>query len=129
MKKIPVFLIIAFAVFFSCSPEDESGKITPSEIAYVHEDGSPIIAGECINPNSDYAIAITTKLNRKREAYKPTDVKYTLNGIEHVMTFSNDGTQLQYVKLASGINQAQIVGTNYKTQISYYSHDNFELVK
>jgi hypothetical protein len=127
--KVYIFLIFAFAIFFSCSEGDEVEKIVPVEISYVHEDGSPILAGECINPDSKYAIAITTKLNKKRSADKPTNVLYTVNGIEHVMTFFDHDTQLNSVVLVNGINQAQIVGTEYKAQISYYSHDDFELVK
>ena len=129
MKKVSFFLIIAFAVLGSCSPEDEPDKIVSAQIAYVHENGTAVLAGECISPNAGYAIAITPKFNKKRNSYTPTEVRYTLNGIEHVMIFSKSGRQLQNVKLANGINQAQIVGTNNKTQISLYSHDNFELVK
>lgn len=128
-NKVTAILIIVFAVFLSCSPDDESDSIITAEIAYVHKDGFPLSAGECINPDAEYAIAITAKFSTKRGSHTPTDVKYTLNGVEHVMTFSNDGTQLLSIQLIDGINQAQIVGTEYKTQISFYSHDDFELVR
>lgn len=128
-NKVAVLLTILLAVFSGCSPDDEPENIITAEIAYVHKDGFPISAGECINPDEEYAIAITAKFSKKRGSDNPTDVRYTLNGVEHIMTFSNDGTQLLAVKLIDGLNQAQIVGTDYKAQVSFFSHNDFELVR
>jgi hypothetical protein len=128
-NKAAVFLTIILAVFLSCSPEDEPENIITAEIAYVHKNGFPVSTGECINPDSEYAIAITAKFSKKRGSHKPVDIRYTINGVEHVMTFSDDGTQLLGVELVNGLNQAQIVGTDYKAQVSFFSHDNFELVR
>ncbi|WP_163400392.1 hypothetical protein [Flavobacterium fluviatile] len=128
-SKLAVFLTIVLAVFSGCSQDDEPENIITAEIAYVHKNGFPVSTGECINPDAEYAIAITAKFSNKRGSQKPQAVRYTINGVEHVMTFSQDGTQLLPVELVNGVNEAQIVGTNYKAQVSFFSHDDFELVR
>lgn len=128
-NKIAVFLTIVLAMLVSCSQEDEPENIVTAEIAYVHKNGFPVSTGECINPDAEYAIAITAKFSKKRGSDNPTVVRYTVNGVEHVMTFTEDGTQLLAVELVNGVNQAQIVGTDYKAQVSFFSHDDFELVR
>ncbi|PXY46030.1 hypothetical protein [Flavobacterium hydrophilum] len=128
-NKVAVFLTIVLAMLVSCSPEDEPQNIITAEIAYVHKNGFAVSTGECINPDEEYAIAITAKFSKKRGSDKPVAVRYTLNGVEHVMTFEQDGTQLLGVELINGVNQAQIVGTDYKAQVSFFSHDDFELVR
>ncbi|MFV5690718.1 hypothetical protein ACM55K_01695 [Flavobacterium sp. LT1R49] len=122
------FLITIIILFSSCSKEDEFKTISPTNITFVHEDGSAILLNECIKPNINYAVLITTK-SEGTGIFKTTKVEYTLNGVPYIMSFSSDGKQSNKIKLVDGINQAEIVGSYYKAYLYFGSHDNFELVE
>jgi hypothetical protein len=122
------FLIALITAFSSCSNEENFKTITPESIAFVHEDGSPIAQNECINPNTNYALLIKTS-SVGTGVFKSTKVEYTLNGLPYIMTFSNDGPQLNRIKLIDGNNKAEIVGSSYKAYIYIDPHNNFELVE
>jgi hypothetical protein len=121
------FLIAVLIAFSSCSNDDDFKTITPTSIAFVHEDGSPIAKNECINPNTRYAILIKTNSVGKG-AFQDTKILYTLNGVLNIMTFTKDGQQLKVIQLNDGNNVAEIVESNFKASLYFNSQDNFELV-
>jgi hypothetical protein len=129
-KKYKSFSILIglVIVLSSCSKEDEFKIIAPSSIAFVHEDGSALSEGECINPNTNYAVLVKTS-SEGSGIFEATTIEYTLNGVPFIMSFMSDGEQLNPIKLIDGQNKAQIVGTPYKAYLSFNTHDNFELVE
>ena len=121
-------IIIFIIVLSSCSNDEEFKTIAPASIAFVHEDGSALLQGECINPNTNYALLVKTN-SEGSGIFKATTIEYTLNGVPFIMSFMSDGEQLNPIKLVDGQNKAQIVGTPYKAYLSFNTHDNFELVE
>jgi hypothetical protein len=53
--------------------ETEFKTIAP--YAFVHEDGSALLQGECINPNANYAVLIKTN-SEGSGIFKSTKVEY-----------------------------------------------------
>ena len=102
--------------------------ITPSSIAFVYEDGSEIKPGSCINPNTNYAIAIKANLSGVDTAGKGLSVKYTFNNVPGEVTFFNSGVKIINVKLINGSNLAQINGTKQEASLIYKIQE-FELVE
>jgi len=120
--------IVFILVLSACSKDEQFKTITPANLSFVHEDGSPILQGECINPNTNYALLIKTN-SEGNGIFRSTKVEYTLNGVPYVMSFMSDGEQLNPIKLIDGYNKAEIVGTSYKAYIYFNTHNNFELVE
>lgn len=112
----------------SCSEEQEFKTITPASIAFVHEDRSPLLEGECIDPNTNYALLVKTNVEGTG-IFKSTKIEYTLNGVPFIMSFMSDGEQINPIQLIDGQNKAQIVGTPYKAYLIFNTHENFELVE
>ena len=128
MKNITFgFLIALMATFSSCSNDDDFKTITPASINFVHQDGSPIVPNECINPTTNYALLIKTTSTGKG-AFKATTIEYTFNGTPNVIAFSSDEPQLIGVQLNAGYNIAEIVKSDYRAILYFNSHENFELV-
>lgn len=121
-------LITLLMVFLSCSKDEEFTIISPTNISFVHEDGSKISINECINPNGKYAVLIetTSKGNGK---YKIIVVEYTVNGALYSMTFLKEGAQICPITLAAGQNTAQISGSALTSNIQYIAQGDFELVE
>lgn len=129
MKHKSYSILIAFIIVLSsCSKDEQFKTITPASIAFVHEDGSALLQGECVNPNTNYALLIKTN-SEGNGAFKPTKIEYTLNGVPFIMSFMSDGQQFNPIKLIDGPNKAEIVGSSYKAAIYFNTHDNFELVE
>lgn len=128
MKNITFsFLLVVMTAISSCSNNDDLKTITPASINFVHQDGSPIAANECINPTTNYALLIKTNSSGKG-AFQATTMEYTFNGTPYVITLSNDEPQLIGIKLNAGYNIAEIVKSDYRAILYFNSHDNFELV-
>jgi hypothetical protein len=121
-------IITIIILFSSCTKEDEFKTISPTNISFVHEDGSAILQNECIKSNINYAVLIKTT-SEGIGVFKTTKVEYTINGVPYIMSFSSDGNQLNKIKLVDGINQAEIVGSYYNASLYFGTHDNFELVE
>lgn len=129
MKHKTYTILIAFIIVLSsCSKDEQFKTIAPASIAFVHEDGSALLQGECINPNTNYAVLIKTN-SEGSGIFKSTKVEYTLNGVPYIMSFMSDGQQLNPIKLIDGQNKAEIVGSSYKAYIYFNTHENFELVE
>lgn len=129
MKYLSFSLLIMLSVVIpSCSTEQRFKTISPKSILFVHEDGTPLLQDECINPNTNYALLIKTTSDGDG-IFRVTKIEYTLNGVPYVMSFSSDGEQLNKIKLIDGDNKAEILGSSVKTYLYFNSHENFELVK
>lgn len=129
MKHIIYSLFTLFIlVLSSCSNEEQFQTIVPASISFVHEDGSALLQGECINPTTNYAILIKTN-SEGNGVFIPTQIEYTLNGVLYVMSFISDGEKSNTIQLISGQNKAEIVGTSLSAFIYFNTHDNFELVE
>jgi len=115
-------------VFSGCGKDEEFITITPDFIAFAHADGTPITAGECINPFESYAVLIKTKSEGKG-SFKTRVVEYTVNGASHSMTFMRDGTQVNKITLIEGLNIAQIVESGYVATLNFANQGDFELVE
>lgn len=129
MKHKSFSILIAFIIMLSsCSKEDGFKTIVPASISFVHEDGSAILQGECINPNTNYVVLIKTN-SEGSGVFKSTKIEYTLNGVPFIMSFMSDGQQLNPIKLINGENKAEIIGTPFKAYLSLNVNTNFELVE
>ena len=124
--KLYILSIGLFLIFISCSKE-ELRTINPNQIAFVHEDGTPILPNECINSNTSYAIAITTK-GEGYGTYIPIKVNYSINGVPYIMSFSTEGTKLDNIILVDGLNKAEITGSSFNTSLNFNAHSEFEIV-
>jgi hypothetical protein len=114
MKFKSFGILIAFIIVLtSCSQDQEFKTIAATSIAFVHKDGSPLVQGECINPNTNYAVLVKTS-SEGSGIFEATTIEYTLNGVPFIMSFMSDGEQLNPIQLIDGQNKAQIVGTPYK---------------
>lgn len=102
--------------------------ITPTSISFVYEDGSEIKPGSCINPNTNYAIAINANLSGVDTSGKGLPIKYTFNNVPAEVTFFNSGVKVINVKLINGKNLAQITGTMQEASLIYKVQE-FELVE
>jgi hypothetical protein len=125
--KLGIQSIALVLVFISCTKQEELITIVPNKIAFVHENGTPILYNECINPNSKYAIAISTK-GEGNGNFSPKNVAYSINGVPYSMSFARDGTQLFSVVLVDGINKAEITATSFNTTLNFNAHTEFEIV-
>lgn len=102
--------------------------ITPTSISFVYEDGSEIKPGSCINPNTNYAIAINANLTGIDTSGKGLSIKYSFNNVPGEVTFLNSGVKIVNVKLVNGTNLAQITGTKQEASLIYKVQE-FELVE
>lgn len=127
-NKLFKVTILFLIILTSCSKDEEFKTISPSSISFVHQDGSPILQGECINPNTNYAILIKTNATGDGD-FRNTKIEYTLNGVPLVMSFNKDGEQLNPIKLVDGNNTAEIIGGGFKINLYYNTHNNYELVQ
>lgn len=125
--KLYLCSIGLFLIFISCTNQQEFKTIIPNKIAFVHENGDPILSNECINPNTKYAIAITTKVEGNG-IFTPTKVAYLINGIPYFMSFNSDGTKLNNVILVDGLNKAEIIDTPFIIYQYFNAHNEFEIV-
>ena len=125
--KLCIVSIGLFLIFISCTNQQEFKTIIPNKIAFVHENGTPILSNECINPNTRYAIAISTK-GEGNGSFTPINVAYSINGVPYSMLFTSDGTQLYNIVLVDGINKAEITATSYNTKLNFNTHTEFEIV-
>lgn len=129
MKRTSYFILITFIIFLSSCSKDEQFKIiTPTSIAFVHVDGSALLQGECIKPNTNYAVLIKT-IAEGSGVFKSTKIEYTVNGIPYIISFTSDGTKSNPIQLISGQNKAEIVGTSHSAYMYFNTHDNFEVVE
>jgi hypothetical protein len=129
-------LLVILALFSSCKkdkiivPEISTSTIstlTIVDIAFVYENGSAIEAGACINPNTNYAIAITTK-SQGLGTPKESIVKYIFNGNISEISFLNEGTKIMKIALINGINVAQLVENKQETKLVLKLQTDFEQV-
>jgi|LakMenEpi03Aug12_release.lakeMendotaPanAssembly.Ray.scaffolds.fasta_scaffold37121_3 hypothetical protein len=102
--------------------------ITPKSIAFVYEDGSEIKPGSCINPSTNYAIAINATISGVDTSGKGLSIKYSFNSTPGEVTFFNSGVKIVNVKLVNGTNLAQITGTKQEASLIYKVQE-FELVE
>ncbi len=117
--------ILIFAAV-GCKKESSQPTLTAQSIAFVYENGTPIEPGACIKPTTNYAIAITTKLNGTSNG-NPISVRYTLNGVADEISFTNGGTLIKKVTLINGLNVAQTIDTKQEAHI-FLDMQEFELV-
>ena len=124
-------LLVIFALFSSCKKSKiivpDNTTLTIVDIAFVYENGSDIEAGACINPNTNYAIAITTK-SQGQGTPKESIVKYVFNGNISEISFSNEGTKIKKVALINGLNMAQLVETKQEAKLILKLQTDFEQV-
>jgi hypothetical protein len=132
-----ISILIGFIIVLSSCSKDENGNevpvqqfktITATSIAFVHEDGSALLQGECVNPDTNYAILIKTSSGGSGD-FKTTVIEYTFNSITYQMSFSSDGEQMNQIKLIYGLNKAGIVGADYKTELYFSAAETFELLE
>ena len=129
MKTKNSFLLLLLVMaFFSCSPDEEPNVMSPSNISFVHADGTAIAENECINLNMKYAIKVETTSKFKTKG-QPLRVDYTVNGVVYTMNFSIKGAQIIPIVLVEGDNLAQILGSDYKAYLKYQGQGDFELVE
>lgn len=137
LVRLLFFLLFSF-VFVSCKKEEapEPIPITPStqntslvstNISFVYENGNPIEAGGCINPATNYAIAISVKFNGAIPS-NGIKIKYTYNGISDEMTFLADEIKTKKIALTSGKNTAIITDTKQEAAIILVTQE-FEVVE
>jgi hypothetical protein len=86
------------------------------------------LQGECVNPNSKYAIAVETSSGGSGD-FKATEIEYTFNDVQYKMSFLTNGKQINPIQLIYGLNKAGIVGGNYKAELYFSAPENFELVE
>ena len=129
MKNLFLYLLFTSGLLLqSCSKQLNGGAatITQTNISFVYENGLPIDAGACINPTSNYAIAISAKISGT-----PTSgglgVKYSFNGVENEVFFTSNSTQVKKVTLAKGQNIAQLT-ISKKEATLYMAIQEFEIV-
>jgi len=128
-----VFCFTFLVVLSSCKKEVSETEsipftITPTSISFVYEDGSEIKPGSCINPNTNYAIAINANLSGVDTSGKGLSVKYSFNSVPGEVTFFNTGVKIINIKLINGTNLAQITGTKQEASLIYKVQE-FELVE
>ena len=117
--------ILIFAAV-GCKKESSQPTLTMQSIGFVYESGTPIEPGACIKPTTNYAIAITTKLNGTPNGNQ-ISVRYTLNGVADEISFTNGGTLIKKVTLINGLNVAQTIDTKQEAHI-FLDMQEFELV-
>jgi hypothetical protein len=119
------------ALFSSCKKDKiiapEISTLSIVDIAFVYENGSNIEAGACINPNTNYAIAITTK-SQGLGTPKESIVKYVFNGNISEISFLNEGTKIKKIALINGLNVAQIIENKQETKLVLKLQTDFEQV-
>ncbi len=133
--RLLFFLLFSF-VFVSCKKEEAPEPTTPSaentalvstNISFVYENGNPIEAGGCINPATNYAIAISVKFNGAIPS-SGIKLKYTFNGTSDEMTFLADGVKTKKIALIGGKNTAIITDTKQEAAIILVTQE-FEVVQ
>jgi hypothetical protein len=124
-------LLVIFALFSSCKKDKiiapELSTLAIVDIAFVYENGSVIEAGACINPNKNYAIAITTK-SQGSGTPKESIIKYVFNGVISEISFANEGTKTKNIALVNGLNEAQLVETKQAAKLILKLQSDFEEV-
>ena len=124
-------LLMILALFSSCKKDKiiapEISTLSIVDIAFVYENGSNIEAGACINPNTNYAIAITTK-SQGLGTPKESIVKYVFNGNISEISFLNEGTKIKKIALINGLNVAQIIENKQETKLVLKLQTDFEQV-
>lgn len=105
--KLYSIVFVILILFSNCSKDDELEILNP-EIVFVHQDGSTVVSGECIDSKEQYALQITIK-SKSRGTFKPIKVDYTLNGIVKSVIFTELGTRTVPVSFIDGMNIVQIV--------------------
>ena len=124
-------LLVIFALFPSCKKDKiiapEFSTLAIVDIAFVYENGSVIESGACINPNKNYAIAITTK-SQGLGTPKESIVKYIFNGVSSEISFTNEGTKTKKIALINGLNVAQLVETKQEAKLVLNLQTDFEQV-
>ena len=128
MKNILYLLTTCCLLLQSCSKNlgDGTAGITQANISFVYENGLPIESGACINPSTNYAIAISAKLTGMPPS-GGLGVKYTFNGVENELFFNSNSTQIKQVTLIKGLNTAQL-SVSKKESTLYLAVQEFELV-
>ncbi len=135
--KTKYYYIMGMCLCFiiSCSKNDDATapppieveSFDPVDIKFVHDDGTDIIAGDCISPNEAYAIQITTTRNSNGTT-SVSKVEYTINGALYSMSFSEAGTKRNPITLVDGGNIAELTVTAKADEVFYVIQDDFELV-
>jgi hypothetical protein len=124
--KLYGFLGILLMTISSCSKDEIT--LNTTDFAFVHKNGSAILAGECISSADNYAVSITTKAEGSG-AFKAKKIEYTVNGATYNATFTAAGTLLNNIILRDGLNILQISESGASVSLYYYSHDEFVLVE
>jgi hypothetical protein len=119
--RLLLLLLFSFLIT-SCQKEvapitPQNGSLASTNISFVYENGNPIDAGSCINPSTNYAIAITLKSNGTIPSNGIT-TKFTINGLNDEMTFLTDGTKTKKITLVNGKNSAIITDTKQEATIN-----------
>lgn len=130
MRNIISYTSIMLILILSGCTQENIITMSASSIEFVHEDGSTVSQGECINPDENYAILIN--VDRDIEGFgvfEKTVIEYTVNGYLESMTFSTAGSQKTIVSLKEGTNVASIVGSSLTTEINYIVQGDFVLVE
>ena len=128
--NILALVTVLIIMLTSCTKEDPI-TISASSIEYIHEDGSEIANGECIDP---YKNIYRLKIEIKRDFYgfgeiEKTVIEYSINGIPHQLKVEAEGIQYIPVDLVNGSNTALITGTSLQSQLHFTDQGDFELVE
>ena|GEM_PF-894627 len=135
--RLIFFLLFSF-VFLSCqkevaptpipiTPSAQNTSLVSTNISFVYENGNPIEAGGCINPATNYALAISVKFNGTIPS-NGINIKYTYNGVSDEMTFLADGIKTKKIALTGGKNTAIISDTKQEAAIILVTQE-FEVVE
>ncbi|CAL2077621.1 hypothetical protein [Tenacibaculum sp. 190524A02b] len=144
-KIINIAMIVLLTISLGCSNDEEVieeavvaettakkiiiGKNDFIDIRFVHEDGSEILDGECIAPNKTYGIAIELRLKRFPN-WKTEPIFYTVNGVLYNMSFTQNDTKVNPIRLEFDTNQAQLVEQGRLVDtITVLNQGDFELVE
>ena len=127
MKRYFTFLVVLSLISIGCSKKDPIGEYQPAGIAFVLQDGTPIVAGDCIDPNANYAIKIevTTDGNTNVET---TVIAYTFNGNLSSVTFNTSAPRMVNVPILEGENIVQLVDSGYSNTLVLLAPSEFEIV-
>lgn len=133
-----IFILLFSLVVLSCqkevaptpipfTPSAQNTSLISTNISFVYENGNPIEAGGCINPATNYALAISVKFNGTFPS-NGINIKYTYNGVNDEMTFLADGIKTKKIALISGKNTASISDTKQEAAILLVTQE-FEVVE
>lgn len=128
MKRYFIFLLIGSFLITGCSKKDSADTFyEPLGIEFVLQDGTPILAGDCIDPDANYAIRIRVSTGGDTSV-KTTVIQYTVNGNLSSVTFTNSQTKTINVPIVEGENIAQLVNSGFGSSIYLLATSEYEIV-